>query len=77
MKYAFTKDSQGTLEIGFQEKENGKFKLWVADNGDGKQADKELQGTGFGSELIRLLTIQLGGKMREVNDGGLNVIVNF
>ena len=77
MKYAFTKDSQGTLEIGFQEKENGKFKLWVADNGDGKQADKELQGTGFGSELIRLLTIQLGGKMWEVNDKGLTVIIEF
>jgi len=77
MKYAFTADRVGQLQVGFQEPTPGAYKVWVADNGAGKAEGAALSGTGFGSELIRLLTIQLAGKVVETNKGGLKVEVSF
>ncbi len=77
MKYAFTSEAVGQLEVGFEETPNNTYRLWVADNGPGKTSDINTKGTGFGSELIRLLTFQLGGTLKEANVQGLLVEVIF
>jgi two-component sensor histidine kinase len=49
----------------------------VRDNGIGKTAGVAPKGTGFGSQLIQLLTRQLNGKMQEYSDLGTRVAFDF
>ncbi|PHI20384.1 hypothetical protein CEQ90_07955 [Lewinellaceae bacterium SD302] len=56
--------------------ENGKLRLLVSDNGVGKAAVGH-QGTGFGTRLVRLLTTQLNGTLREEDNGGLRTEIDF
>ncbi len=57
-------------------RENGKRVLTVSDNGGGKMTHLR-QGTGFGTRLVQLLTSQLDGELREVNDYGLRTEISF
>ncbi|MEL6719686.1 MAG: hypothetical protein AAFP82_13310, partial [Bacteroidota bacterium] len=41
------------------------LQLIFSDNGIGQKADSSLKGTGFGSQLIDLLTQQLNGTMQK------------
>ena len=69
MKYAFPNGEKGNVQIKFWEKNNHLY-LEVSDNGIGKPSGGDNEGTGFGTQLIRLLTKQLEGKMSlTVNDG--------
>jgi two-component sensor histidine kinase len=68
LKYAFPAGSTGEVRIKLEKRPGGKLCLEVADNGVGKSG--KIQGTGFGSQLVDLLTRQLNGTMREeVKDG--------
>ena len=49
----------------------------VADDGIGKTDGIAPKGTGFGSQLIQLLTQQLNGKMLEINESGTSVEFQF
>jgi two-component system, sensor histidine kinase PdtaS len=60
---------KGRILISLYEKEDSLF-LEVADNGVGIISNATNQGTGFGSELISLLTRQLDGKMTLVKSPG-------
>lgn len=75
LKYAFEKGQEGKIKISLQQQPNGKLHLEVSDNGMGKVATT--QGTGFGSQLINLLTRQLNGEMREEIVNGTKVIFSF
>ena len=71
LKYAFPGNREGRITIRLQEADS-KLNLQVSDNGIGIQTGKEASGTGFGTQLINLLTRQLDGKMElNINMGTL------
>ena len=77
LKYAFPGRNDGTISISLVQPVPEKLTLRVADNGVGKSPDTLPRGTGFGSQLIQLLTQQLNGSMQERNDGGTKIEFEF
>ena len=68
LKYAFPDRANGSVTIKLEKRPDGSLGLEVADNGVGKSG--KIHGTGFGSQLVQLLTLQLNGTMREeIKDG--------
>ena len=76
LKYAFPDNREGTIRIGLR-KEGLQLSLWVADDGIGKLEAGKAQGTGFGTQLITLLTQQMDGKMELNLDRGTKVNFEF
>jgi two-component system, sensor histidine kinase PdtaS len=76
LKYAFPKQEKGEIRVSLYEKEEILL-LEVADNGIGIQPDFIPLGTGFGSELISLLTRQLDGKMTLIKSPGATFSFEF
>lgn len=76
MKYAFPDDRAGEITLALWEK-GSLLHLTVNDNGIGRMVDKATEGTGFGSQLIDLLTRQLDGKMKLTVDKGTRVFFEF
>jgi two-component sensor histidine kinase len=62
LKYAFPDNREGLIKISLIESRN-QLHLEVSDNGIGKNYHEKMEGTGFGTQLIELLTRQLEGKM--------------
>ena len=77
LKYAFPQEQQGVINISLEKYGDQNLKLEVRDNGIGKTAGLAPKGTGFGSQLVQLLTRQLNGKMRERVDQGTIVEFDF
>ena len=77
LKYAFPEDAPGTINTSLLRPDDDTLTLTVADNGVGKVAETAPQGTGFGSQLIQLLTQQLNGHMREESNDGMRVFFRF
>jgi two-component sensor histidine kinase len=75
LKYAFPNGQNGNVRIRLEKKSDGVLHLEVSDNGIGKSG--VIHGTGFGSQLISLLTRQLGGKMGEEINNGTRVFFDF
>lgn len=75
IKYAFPNDKNGTITIKLEEGQDTNLYLEVADNGVGKV--DIIQGTGFGGQLISLLTQQLNGTMTEKIENGTTIVFNF
>ncbi|HPH85472.1 MAG TPA: histidine kinase dimerization/phosphoacceptor domain -containing protein [Ferruginibacter sp.] len=75
LKYAFPKGQDGKVTIRLEKRNGGILHLEVSDNGVGKSG--VIKGTGFGSQLISLLTRQLNGTMREENENGTRVLFDF
>ena len=75
LKYAFPNGQNGNVRIKLEKQSNGVLHLEVSDNGIGKSG--VIHGTGFGSQLISLLTRQLGGKMGEEINNGTRVFFDF
>ena len=65
-KYAFPDGRDGKIDIQFEMDASDKFKLLVSDNGVGK----DVVSSGFGTQLIDLLSKQLGAKVTSGNDDG-------
>jgi two-component sensor histidine kinase len=76
LKYAFPENRFGEIAVRLSEKDNHLY-LIVSDNGIGMTVDPPILGTGFGSELIRLLTVQLDGKMTLQAQKGTSIIFEF
>ncbi len=77
LKYAFPKQQQGIINISLEKETDQNLKLLVRDNGVGKTNGLAPKGTGFGSQLVQLLTQQLNGKMIERNDEGTHIEFDF
>lgn len=75
IKYAFPNGKNGKLTIKLEKKSDSILQLIVEDNGIGKSGT--IQGTGFGGQLISLLTSQLNGTMQEDNQNGTKVTFDF
>ncbi|MDH3246960.1 MAG: tetratricopeptide repeat protein, partial [Saprospiraceae bacterium] len=75
MKYAFPNEVRGAVKISLR-KEKDSINLLVSDNGVGKSQNSNGP-TGFGTQLIELLTRQLDGRMVEENGEGTTVRFEF
>lgn len=75
MKYAFPGGRNGTVHIKLEKDRSGNLQLVVADDGVGKGT--ATQGTGFGKQLIDLLTRQLEGSVREETINGTQLFFQF
>lgn len=77
LKYAFPDNAKGNILISLSKSNPEILTLKVSDNGIGKIAGLAPKGTGFGSQLIQLLTQQLNGKMTEDSQNGTSVLFHF
>jgi len=73
LKYAFPDRRNGRIEVRLQREDPEHLQLSIADNGVGKEPSNAPKGTGFGSQLIQLLTQQLQGVMQESHGAGTSV----
>lgn len=76
LKYAFPNQRDGLISISLEEK-NRHLYLRIADDGVGMGATTQLKGTGFGSQLVQLLTRQLDGKMTLSTQRGTELYFEF
>ncbi|MCB0847547.1 MAG: tetratricopeptide repeat protein, partial [Bacteroidetes bacterium] len=77
LKYAFPKQKKGAIEIKMKQNQD-KIILEIGDNGVGEKATTvKKDGSGFGSELIELLTMQLKGKLDLSTDNGYHTRLSF
>jgi len=77
LKYAFPKNAKGNISISLLKTNPETLTLKVVDNGIGKIVGLAPKGTGFGSQLIKLLTQQLNGEMEEDSLNGTSVLFHF
>jgi two-component sensor histidine kinase len=86
MKYAFENKDHGTITISLIEQNTdgtshnnreGGVLLKISDDGIGKPLDSKAKGTGFGTQLINLLTKQLDGKITYEVNNGTTVLLAF
>ncbi len=75
IKYAFPDGRSGKVQIKLEQKPDGVLQMQISDNGIGKSG--AINGTGFGGQLISLLTQQLGGIMKEENNNGTHIFFEF
>lgn len=77
LKYAFPENQKGNIQISLLKDKPDTLTLKVVDNGIGKTQGIAPKGTGFGSQLIKLLTKQLNGEMKEESHNGTSVLFHF
>ncbi len=81
LKYAFNEKENGAIKISLTEQDKtddteGGYLLKISDDGIGKPVDEKAKGTGFGTQLINLLTKQLDGKLTyEINNGTIVTLI--
>ncbi|MFM9911303.1 MAG: tetratricopeptide repeat protein [Chitinophagaceae bacterium] len=75
LKYAFPEGQLGKVRIKLEKQKDGVLLLEVSDNGVGKSS--VTKGTGFGGQLVALLTQQLSGTIREEVKNGTSVYFVF
>ncbi len=76
LKHAFPNKKEGNIRIGLNKK-GAQLYMKVADNGVGNMNFEKVDGTGFGTRLIQLLTQQLDGKINITIDKGTLVSFEF
>ena len=77
LKYAFPAGEKGNIELSLKNVGEDNFQLKISDNGVGKSPDTKAKGTGFGMQLVDLLTRQIDGNLvQEVSNGTL-ILINF
>jgi len=77
MKYAFDGRSDGLINVDASNKENH-FVIAVSDNGKGMDESVSLENsTGFGMQLVRMLTEQIGGTIKIERGEGTKFLLEF
>ena len=77
LKYAFPNERKGEIKISLQRTTAEILLLEVADDGVGKQEENLNKGTGFGTQLIKLLMQQLDGEMKFQSKEGTSFSFEF
>jgi two-component sensor histidine kinase len=75
LKYAFPAGQHGNVVIKLEKRQDGVLQLQISDDGIGKSGITH--GTGFGGQLVSLLTQQLSGSMREEIKDGTHIYFEF
>lgn len=70
LKYAFPPDFEARINISLEEIDADQLLLKIKDNGVGADFSKAPKGTGFGTQLVNLLTRQLRGTIDRTIDNG-------
>ncbi len=74
LKHAFPGDRKGVMEVTLQNEENGRFSITVKDNGIGMPEGFDWKnGDSLGLRLIRILTEQIHGDIKVLNESGLSI----
>ena len=76
LKYAFPDNREGVIAIHLSKNESA-LELLIRDNGIGFDQSKPAKGTGFGTQLINLLVMQLDGIITTDSDNGTVVNLQF
>lgn len=76
LKYAFPDSQEGKIKLSLTQETDG-LHLKVSDNGVGFTLGSAPKGTGFGSQLIDLLTRQLNGVLCKENETGTSLLFHF
>ena len=77
LKYAFPAGRSGTIRLEATRRDGERVALSVADDGVGQAAGGEAQGTGFGMQMVELLTRQLDGQLTADFTAGTRVSFAF
>jgi two-component sensor histidine kinase len=77
LKYAFPNGEKGNIELSIRELNENNFQLKISDNGVGKSLDAKAKGTGFGSQLVDLLTRQIDGQLIQDVSNGTMILIDF
>ncbi len=77
LKYAFPKGENGTIELSLKSVSEYNYQLMISDNGVGKPLEEKAKGTGFGTQLVELLTHQIDGKLIQEVSNGTMILINF
>ncbi|GAB2613043.1 hypothetical protein GCM10027035_06790 [Emticicia sediminis] len=77
LKYAFPNGKKGTIKLSLENIDKNNLTLKISDNGIGKSLDTKAKGTGFGTQLVDLLTRQIGGKLTQEVQEGTIISINF
>ncbi|WP_373493893.1 histidine kinase dimerization/phosphoacceptor domain -containing protein [Aquiflexum sp.] len=76
LKYAFPDNREGQISITLSETDSHLL-LKVSDDGIGFDRATGIKGTGFGTQLVNLLTKQLDGNMTLITNRGTEVFFEF
>ena len=77
LKYAFPDGEKGQIELSLKNLDKDNFQLKICDNGVGKPLNEKAKGTGFGTQLVDLLTRQIDGKLIQDLSKGTMILINF
>jgi two-component sensor histidine kinase len=77
LKYAFPNGEKGHIKLSLESLDEDNFSLNISDNGIGKILNTPAKGTGFGTQLVDLLTRQIGGKLVQRIQNGTMISINF
>lgn len=77
LKYAFPDGRPGEIRIAMSEEQQNELALVIEDNGVGLPGDGRTVGTGFGSQLVQLLTQQLEGDLKVESRNGTHIYLKF
>ena len=77
LKYAFPNGKKGNIKLSLEDLDKNNLSLKVSDNGIGKSPNSPAKGTGFGTQLVGLLTRQIEGILEEKNENGMLISINF
>ena len=77
LKYAFPNKQLGNIRVSLIDLGNDMLQLRIADNGIGKTLNTKAQGTGFGTQLVDLLTRQIEGTLQQEIDNGTVISIQF
>jgi two-component sensor histidine kinase len=77
LKYAFPNGEKGNIDLSLEKLKEDDFQLKISDNGIGKPLDAKVKGTGFGTQLVELLTRQIDGKMIQDISNGTMILISF
>ncbi len=77
LKYAFPMGKNGEVKLSLKNTDKEHFVLTISDNGVGKILNSSPKGTGFGSQLVDLLTQQLDGKLNQEVSNGTLISIDF
>jgi two-component sensor histidine kinase len=77
LKYAFPAGGLGKIKLSLHEIGANMLQLSISDNGVGKILNALPKGSGFGTQLVNLLTQQLNGQLTQNLENGTMITIQF